>query len=256
MSELTRHDPGHWHTTTGGPDLYVASPAGKPAHGVVVVGHELFGVTPWVRRMCGRFAEVGWAAIAPDYYGRSGTRRVSLGEDEVGRARGFRLMGALTREGVEEDTRAALALAAALPADAPRGYVGFSLGGHLGTLAATRIPFDLVVSVYGGWTIDGGIPLAAPEAPLSESGAAAIARHGTRMLGIVGDRDHLIDADERHRIAQRLAAAGVPHELRVYEGAQHAFLREDRPETYDAGAAEDAFGRIVGALEGVRRGGS
>ncbi|MGW5103504.1 dienelactone hydrolase family protein [Streptomyces sp. NPDC004100] len=60
----------------------------------------------------------------------------------------------------------------------------------------------------------------------------------------------------RHRIAQRLAAAGVPHELCVYVGAQHAFLREDRPETYDAGAAEDAFGRIVGALEGVRRGGS
>ncbi|MEU9398498.1 dienelactone hydrolase family protein [Streptomyces sp. NPDC048242] len=101
------HDdqPGHWHTTTRGPDLYVASPAGRPAHGAVVVGHELFGVTPRVRRMCGRFAAAGWTAIAPDYYGRSGARRVGLGHDESGRTRGFGLMGGLTREGVGEDTR-------------------------------------------------------------------------------------------------------------------------------------------------------
>ncbi|WP_272918989.1 dienelactone hydrolase family protein [Streptomyces sp. SID4985] len=148
-----------------------------------------------------------------------------------------------------------MTLAATLPAGAPRAYVGFSLGGHLGVLAATRVPFDLVVSVYGGWTTDGGIPLATPEPPLSETGAAAIARHGNRVLALVGDRDHLIDADERGRIDRRLKAAGVPHELRVYEDAPHGFLCEDRPNTYDAGASEDAFGRIVGALEGLRSGG-
>ncbi|MEU6239824.1 dienelactone hydrolase family protein [Streptomyces sp. NPDC047024] len=50
---------------------------------------------------------------------------------------------------------------------------------------------------------------------------------------------------------QRLAKREThPDELRVYEGAPHGFLCEDRPETYDAGAAEDAFGRILGALEG------
>ncbi|MEU6284174.1 dienelactone hydrolase family protein [Streptomyces sp. NPDC047028] len=102
--------------------------------------------------------------------------------------------------------------------------MGVSVGGHLGVLAATRLPLDLVVSCYGGWTLDGGIPLAAPEPPLSPAGAAALAEHGTTVLGLVGGQDFLISADDWQRLGQRLKEAGVAHELVDYPRAAHGFL--------------------------------
>lgn len=168
---------------------------------------ELFGVTAWVRKVCERLAAAGYAAVAPDYYWRQ-ARRADLGYDDHGRKEGFRLLGRLTRQGVAADTEAALAAGAALGAGPARAFAGFSLGGHLGVLAATRLPLDTVISCYGGWTLDGGIPPAEPEPPLTPAGAAAIAGHGTTLIGIVGGRDFLISADEWQRLGRRLQQAG------------------------------------------------
>jgi carboxymethylenebutenolidase len=125
--------------------------------------------------------------------------------------------------------------------------VGFSLGGHVALLAATRIPFDLVVCVYGGWLVDGGIPLAEPAPPSAE--ADRIAATGAHVLGIVGERDFLISAAEWRELDRRLEVAGVSRELVRMPAAGHAFLREDWPERYDARAAREAWQRILGALE-------
>ncbi|MBD0741486.1 hypothetical protein BG418_08295 [Streptomyces sp. CBMA152] len=110
------------------------------------------------------------------------------------------------------------------------------------------MPLDMVVECYGGWTLDGGIPLAEPEPPLTPHGAAAMAAHGTTLLGLVGGQDFLISMDEWQRLGQRLEQAGVRHELIAYPAAQHGFLCEDRPESYDADAAEDAWKHILKAL--------
>ncbi|MET9919204.1 dienelactone hydrolase family protein [Streptomyces sp. NPDC006435] len=231
-----------------GPDAYVAAPAkGVPA-ATVVVGMELFGVTAWVRKVCERFAEAGYVAVAPDFYWR-GVRRAELGYDDAGRQEGFRLLGGLTREGVVADTAAAAEAGAGRGAAGGRAFVGFSLGGHFGVLAATRLPLDLVVSCYGGWTLDGGIPLAEPEPPLSVAGATAIGRNGTTVLGLVGDQDFLVTADEWQRLGHRLRETGVRHELHVHAGAVHGFMCEDRPGSHHGAAAEAAWDRILGALD-------
>ncbi|GHE16092.1 carboxymethylenebutenolidase [Streptomyces alanosinicus] len=230
-----------------GPDIYVATPLTHEPRATVVVGMELFGVTRWVEKVCERLAAAGYVAIAPDFYWRQ-SRRAELGYDDAGRKEGFRLLGHLTREGVVADTEAALAAGAELGAGAGRGFVGFSLGGHLGVLASTCMPLDMVVDCYGGWTLDGGIPLAEPEPPLTPHGAASMAAHGTTLLGLVGGQDFLISKDEWQRLGQRLEQAGMRHELIDYPAAQHGFLCEDRPESYDADAAEDAWKRILKAL--------
>lgn len=239
-----------WTRLPEGPDAYVATPVGRTPRATVVVGMELFGVTPWLERVCARLAAAGCAAIAPDFYWRS-ARRAALGYDDAGRKEGFRLLGELTRDGVVDDTEASLAAGAKLGAGPGRAFVGFSVGGHLGVLAATRRPLDLVVTCYGGWTLDGGIPLAEPEPPLTALGAAALAAHGAALLGVVGGQDFLISADEWQRLGQRLDGAGVRHELIDYPAAQHGFLCEDRPESHDAAAADDAWPRILAALAAI-----
>jgi carboxymethylenebutenolidase len=246
MSDLVSVS-GRWTRLSEGPDIYLATPRERKPRATVVVGMELFGVTPWVERVCERLAAAGYLAIAPDFYWRQ-SRRAELGYDDAGRAEGFRLLGHLTREGVVDDTEASLAAGAEWGTGAGRAFVGFSLGGHLGVLTSTRQPLDVVISCYGGWTLDGGIPLAEPEPPLTPQGAASMAAHGATLLAFVGGQDFLISTDEWQRLGQRLEQAGVRHQLIDYPAAQHGFLCEDRPESYDAYASDDAWKRILNAL--------
>ena len=228
-----------------GPDAYLAAPvAGEPL-GAIVAGAEMFGLTAHARGVCDRLARAGYVVIAPDFYWRE-SRLVSLGYDDAGRAEGRRLLLGLDRDAVLADVSTALDAAAERAGRGGRAIVGLSMAGHIAVLAATRIPFDVAVTFYGGWTLTGGIPLAEPDPPLTDS--AAIAANGTFVLGFVGEQDFLVTPDEWRAIDERLTSTGVQHELISYPGAAHGFANEDRPETYDKAATDDAWQRVLRVL--------
>jgi len=234
-----------WIRLGDGPDAYVAAPQGREAVGAVVTGAEMFGLTGHARAVCERLARAGYAAVAPDFYWRE-SRQVRLGHDDAGRAAGRQLMQTLTQDGVLADVSAALDVAASRANGGGRAMVGLSMVGHIAVLAATRIPLDVAVTFYGGWMIDGGIPLAEPEPPLAH--ADAIAANGTFLLGFVGGDDFLISADEWRRIDERLTGSGVMHELISYPGVAHGFANDVRPDTYSQFAADDAWQRVLAVL--------
>lgn len=125
--------------------------------------------------------------------------------------------------------------------------VGVSAGGHIAFLAATRLRFALAVSIYGGWMVDGGIPLAEPAPPVAD--CAALAANGCFFLGIAaGGGDRLITAEQWRRLDVLLDAAGVEHELVRYAGGRHGFLCAERSATFDAEASADVWRRLLGAL--------
>jgi len=230
-----------WIRLDGGPDAYVAVPRGRDPVGAVVAGAEMFGFTEHARGVCERLARAGYAVVAPDFYWRD-TRLPVLAYDDAGRAEGRRLMTGLRRDEVLTDVSAALDAARSLAGRGGAAVVGLSLVGHIAVLAATRMPLDLVVSFYGGWTLRGGIPLAEPP-PLDEAEAISAS-----VLGFVGGRDFLISADEWQAIDERLGDAGVKHELITYTEAAHGFACADRPGTYDEAASTDAWRRTLDAL--------
>ncbi|GLW69664.1 hypothetical protein Kpho02_19630 [Kitasatospora phosalacinea] len=234
----------------GGPEVFLAAPAGAAPAATVVVGQELFGVTAWVRGVCERLAAAGYAAVAPDFYGRE-TQRADLPYDDAGRVEGFALLGTLTTERVVADTAAALAVGASLGGGPGRAFVGFSVGGHLGLLAGAHLPLDVVAACYPTWTLEGGTPLADDHPPLAEPGAAALAARGTTVLGLVGAEDHIVPPEQWARIGERLTAAGVPHELVAYPGVPHGFLCDHRPATHRPEETADAFARILAALSAL-----
>lgn len=236
-----------WVSLTSGAEAAVAAPAG-PVRGAVVVAGELFGVTDYVGAVLERLAGAGYLAAAPDFYWRA-ERRVALDYGPEGRERGFALMSTLTADEVVADVAAARALVHGQAGErAPGlGLLGFSAGGHIAVLAATRMRFDLLGWVYGPWTLDGGGPIQEPHPPLED--AEALAGYGTEVLGAVGDQDHVISQDEWTRIGRRLTEAGVVHELVIYPGRPHGFGCPDRPQTYDAEATEDLWRRILAALD-------
>jgi carboxymethylenebutenolidase len=228
-----------------GPEAYLVLPEGREPAGAVIVGGEMFGVTAHVRDICERLAAAGYAALAPDFYWRN-ARRAELSYDDAGRTEGRQLMTALRSEEVLSDLAAARETARKHAGSGGTAIVGFSLGGHIAVLGATGLSFDLVVSYYGGWLLDGGIPMAEPVAPAARS--EAIAANTGFLLGFFGADDFVMSLDEWHRVGERLRDAGVAHEQVTYNGVGHGFFCDERPETYDKAAAEDAWQRTLDAL--------
>lgn len=165
-----------WVRLAEGVDVYVAAPEGRAALGGVIVAGEIFGITTHVRDICERPARAGYLVAAPDFYWRQ-QRRTCLSHGATGRKAGVRMLRLLQREEVVADVAAVRAyLATRLGASKAMAIVGVSAGGHIAFLAATRVRFALAVSIYGGWMVDGGIPLAEPTPPVAD--CAALAANG------------------------------------------------------------------------------
>src|SRR3954453_10237559 len=51
---------------------YVARPKGGGRHAAIIVVNEIFGIHDYIKDICRRLAKLGYVAIAPDFFYRSG----------------------------------------------------------------------------------------------------------------------------------------------------------------------------------------
>jgi len=206
--------------TVGG---YLATPAGDGGQAVLVI-QEWWGLVPHIEDLCDRLAEEGFLALAPDlYHGESTTE-----PDEAGK-----LMMGLRLEQALKDMSGAVDELAARAGDQEVGVIGFCMGGGLALLLAVERP-DAVkacVSFYGAIPWEGVDPdwsaLAAP-----------VQVH-------VGDKDEWA-GNYAAGLEESLGELGKEIDVYRYEGADHAFFNDTRPEVYDAGAADSAFQLTLG----------
>src|SRR3989442_9657471 len=117
--------------------------SGTGPHPGVLVLHESFGLNNDIRRIAARFAQEGYAALAPDLYSH-GTRLVCLSRVLVDM-----LSDGLSRE-IEDIHAARATLAAMEEVDAERiAVAGFCQGGGFALVAATRPGFSAAAVNYG-----------------------------------------------------------------------------------------------------------
>ena len=225
---------------------YFVLPATGEPRAAVLVAHELFGVSPDIRGIADRLAELGYAALAPEFYHRSAPRGQWFERDDAGRTRGFEQLSALTREGVVEDVRAAIAFARSACSNPRVGMLGFSMGGHIAYLAATQLPLTATAVLYGGWLASTDIALSQPNPTLDLT--RGIAEHGGQVLYLVGGKDHLITAEQVELIRSALQAADAPSKVVVYPEAAHAFFWPDTP-SFHAEARTAAWQELTGFFE-------
>jgi carboxymethylenebutenolidase len=221
-----------------GMDAYVARPRVPGSYPGVILAHQLFGLTPDVRDAADRIAGLGYVVAAPNFFHRS-ERPVVLAADPAGRARGFELMGKLTREGVLADVEAAREY---LGTGARTAMVGLSMGGHLAYYAATQLDLAVTIALYAGWLTSTDMPVSTPE-PTIELTAGIKGR----LVYIVGDQDHVITPEQCAAIGARLTAEGIRHDMIVIPGAGHAFLAEGTP-AYQPAPAAQAWQLIAATL--------
>ena len=201
-------------------DGYLAEPVGTPAGGMLVI-QEAWGLTDDIRAIADRYAAEGYVAFAPDLY--HGAR--SSEPDEA-----MKLAMAMEREVTTQELDTAIAWLKAERGVAKVGCVGFCMGGGL-TLATAIRPTSNVdaVHVYYG----GGMP--------REERIAAIT---VPVMGSYGSLDEGIPAEQVEMLRATLERAGVPHEVKLYEGAQHGFFNDTR-DVFHAEAADDSWRRSL-----------
>jgi carboxymethylenebutenolidase len=66
------------------------------------------------------------------------------------------------------------------------------------------------------------------------------------IMGLYGSEDQGIPVSDIEIMQAAFEAAGIEHDIHVYEGAQHAFFNDTRASSYNEEASADAWQRTLG----------
>ena len=219
--ERLEKSPRHleWVTVTNGQRLvksFVAYPEVKDKATAVIVIHEIFGLSDWVRGVCDQLAEAGYLAVAPDLL--SGTAPGGGGTAELGGNDAIRkAISSLPPDQITADLNAAMDYVSRLPACNGKVVVaGFCWGGSQTFRFATNNKEIKAAFVFYGSGPDNELELARITAPL---------------YGFYGENDARVNATVG-KSSELMKKVGKKYEPVTYSGAGHGFMR--------AGEAADA----------------
>lgn len=195
------------------------SQAASPKGGVLVI-HENKGLTDWARSVAGRFAGIGYSALAIDLLSAQGGTATFTDPAEVTAA-----LSKISPEDFMADLRSGVAELQRRTPGVKVAAVGFCMGGGL--------VWQLLAS--GEPQLAAAVPFYGPTPDGADFGGskdvAVLAFYGSKDARVTGTKD---------AAQQALDKAGVVNQLVVEEGADHAFFN-DTGERYDPTAAADAW---------------
>jgi carboxymethylenebutenolidase len=214
--------------------LYEVEPLGGESRRAVIVIQEAFGVNGHIEDVTRRLAAVGYHAVAPHMFHRTGGGTVPYDRFDLVLPH----FAELADDTILADVDAALEHVRGAGFAAERtGIVGFCMGGRVTFLVAANRRLGAAVGFYGGGIVNGrGEKLR----PLADDPTTL----QTPWLGLFGDEDQSIPADEVEELRSRLASAPVETEIVRYPGAGHGFHCDQR-DAFDAPSAEDAWERTL-----------
>ncbi len=190
----------------------------------MLVIHENRGLTPHIRSIPPRLAADGYTALAIDLLSEEGGTASLPSEGDataaLGNAPAERMIADL-RAGVDELQRRA--------PDAKVAVIGFCFGGGMTwqLLAAGEPRLSAAVPFYGPFP----------------SGASLSGSPNAAVLGIYAGNDTRVNGTKDAAEAA-LSAAGLTHEMRVFDGVDHAFFNDTGPR-YNADAATQAYQQML-----------
>lgn len=184
---------------------WVVYPERRERAPVVVVIHEIFGLTSWIRSVADQLAADGFIAIAPDLL----TGKTKIHPDSAA-SDAREVIRTLNPDDVHRQLAAVGQYGMRLPAARPvYGVVGFCWGGSASFQHAVRSPAGLGAAVvyYGG----------SPSPDQLRSVRVPV-------LGLYGSDDARVNATVP-AADSAMRALGKPFTHNTYEGAGHGFLR-------------------------------
>jgi len=211
---------------------WISYPERKDKAGVVVVIHEVFGLSDWIRGVADQLAADGYIAVVPDLLsgmgpGGGGTESVSSRDSVVQMV--FHLSPDETRKRLD----ATRDWAVKLPASNGRyATMGFCWGGGVSFRYAASTPAPKAAIVFYGVSPD----------------SATIAHITAPVLGLYGGADARVGATITPAAAQ-MAALRKDYEVHSFANAGHGFLRQQSGQDgANLKATEEAWPLAIGFL--------
>jgi carboxymethylenebutenolidase len=201
---------------------FLALPDGGGKHAAIVVIHEWWGLNDQVKEDTQKLAAEGYVALAVDLY----RGKVATTADEA-----HELMRGVPDDRGIRDLEAAFAYLAARPDVKPGkiGSVGWCMGGGWSIKLAMSEPKLAACAVnYGSLPTE----------------ASSIAKIKAPVLGNFGADDRGITPDSVRAFDAAMKAAGKPVDVKIYDGAGHAFENPNNKDGYRPQAAADAWSRM------------
>jgi len=203
---------------------YLANSLSGSGPGVIVI-QEWWGLVPHIKEVADRLAAEGFTALAPDlYHGEAAAE-----PDDAGK-----LMMNLDLPGAARDMSGAVDFLLedeACDSDTV-GAMGFCMGGGMVLWLSTLKPqISACVPFYGVIPWDDVQP---------DYGASTAA-----YLGHYAENDNPDNNESARRAEAHLRTMGREANFIFYPGTGHAFFNDERPEVYDAAAADLAWQRTL-----------
>jgi len=201
---------------------YLTLPSGGGKHPAIIVIHEWWGLNDWVKKQADQFAGEGYVALAVDLY--RGQAAKTSDEAHI-------LMRGLPDDRGLRDLEAAFTYLSSRP-DVQAGKIG-SIGWCMGggwsiKLAEDQPKLAAFVVNYGSLPTD----------------SAIIAKIRAPMLGNFGADDKGIPPSAVQAFEAAMKKDGKSPDIKIYEGAGHAFQNPNNKEGYRPEATADADKRI------------
>ena len=200
---------------------WIVYPATKTKAPVIVVVHEIFGLSTWVRSVADQFAADGFIAIAPDLESRvrGGPTTMELSSDSA-----RKLIAGVDFAERNRGITAVADYAMSQPSAEKRyGVVGYCWGGStaFGAAVFNGKGLGAAVAFYGLPFMNGAVP-----------NSDSIAKIKVPVMMLNGSGDARISA-AIPALDSTMKALKKDFAFRNYEGAIHGFLRaqDDKPAT-------------------------
>jgi carboxymethylenebutenolidase len=200
---------------------WLVTPAGSGKHPALVLVPEWWGLNDWIKSDAARFASEGYVAIAVDIY--RGKATADPGE-------AHELMRGLPEDRALEDMKDAFdALAARPDVEASHiGSIGWCMGGGYSLAFAVAEPRLKAAVVNYGKLVTAKDKIAGIHAAL---------------LGNFAGEDRGISPEDVKAFAKELAADHKDADVKIYDGAKHAFMNPNNKDGFNEVAAKDAWAR-------------
>ncbi len=217
---------------------FVVYPEIKEKATVVVLIHEIMGLTDWVMLTADLLAKEGFIVIAPDFLSEMGPSKGRTDSfPDVGKAR--EAISGLPAEQVSGDLNAACDYGKALAASNGKLVVGGFCWGGTQTFRFATQRNDLKASLvfYGSAPTD----------------ASLLSKISAPVYGFYGSNDARINATIPDT-EKAMKAAGKSYEPVLYEGAGHGFMRAGQmPDAQEPNVKgrNSAWERILKILKGL-----
>jgi carboxymethylenebutenolidase len=208
-------------------NAYLALPDGAGKHPAIIVIHEWWGLNDWVKEQAQKYAAQGYVALAVDLY----RGKVAGNPDEA-----HILMRGLPDDRGMRDLEAAFAyLSSRADVDAAKiGSIGWCMGGSWSIKLAVDQPKLAACVVNYGWL---------PSDP------SLVAKIKAPVQGNFGADDQGIPAKDAKAFETAMKADGKITDIKIYDGAGHAFQNPNNKQGYRPEATADASQRISGFFQ-------